>query len=110
MTKQVMPENVKSVHHRDSQQLQQDNSQDNSVLQSSTCSVLQSSAEADLANHEEVAQVVARDPVPSENQVVIHVQVHQGFGDTDIDSRNVSPRQRWISTGAAAQRAPECPR
>ena len=28
------------------------------------------------------------------------------IGDTDIDSRNASPRQRWISTGAASSRVP----
>ena len=35
-------------------------------------------SEANLASHEEVAQVVARDPVPTENQIVAHVHIHRG--------------------------------
>ena len=50
-----------------------------------------------------MAQVVARDPVPAEDQVVTW---SMSIGDTDISSRNVSPNARWSSTRAARPTVP----
>lgn len=55
---------------------------------------------ADATAGVEMSKIVAGHPVPAR---IRSASTSMSMGDTDTSSRNWSPRQRWIFTGAASR-------